>query len=793
MIRHYFKLAKKVLIKNKYYTVINVFGLVCGMLSVLIIAKYIGGSLYVDNFHVKKDRIYTIAQEESSENNASIKGETTYWGLGEIVNQYPEVLSVSRYNYHVESLVISEEDADSRISFIENKIFSTDSNFLKIFSFPLIFGNPETALSRVNSIVITKSTSQKYFGTTNALGKVLTIRVSWGKETMYEVTGVVEDIPKNSKFRFDFLVHSSPLSTEYYWDVPAHKTYVLLSEKIESPKLETKLTSDINEIAPLEKTNKKVVISLEPFAKKQLSSIEYMLAVVGLFILLISWVNFINQSIGQSYGRFKEIGILRVMGATVANLKSQFYFESGLICLTSLIISVVVYLGLEPYLQSFTNGHLLPLIGDPGFINLAFLSIFIIGTVLVAAIPSMVLFSHNLSSALQKGFGGKIGSLRLRKLLLIFQFSISTILMICIFVIMNQLDFMSSKNKGINIENTIIVKSPMEKGTWESKTKKLRLFKEKCKELSFLAGITSSSTIPGEEYRRESFLSLDDPNEKKLVYLNGVDDRFLDLYEIRFVAGGNFIPNARWRNRKGIILNESAARALGIIDFDKMMPTKLLLDGDKELELMGIVENYHKTSLRYEIRPMAFQFNDNRGHFSLKVHSLSNDYNDLQKKVSGIENVWAQVYPDNPFDYFLLAERFKSQDKEDIYFAKLFKIFTALSIVISCLGLFGFSLLVSTKRLREIGVRKIFGASSFNILVMFTKGYLGSLSVATIIGIPIAYSLMTIWLKNYAYKVEIGFLSISLAVLSLTLIFLFTVLYHTIKSSTANPVTILRG
>ncbi|WP_255517946.1 ABC transporter permease [Fulvivirga sp. M361] len=557
--------------------------------------------------------------------------------------------------------------------------------------------------------------------------------------------------------------------------------------------METKLTSDINEIAPLEKTNKKVVISLEPFAKKQLSSIEYMLAVVGLFILLISWVNFINQSIGQSYGRFKEIGILRVMGATVANLKSQFYFESGLICLTSLIISVVVYLGLEPYLQSFTNGHLLPLIGDPGFINLAFLSIFIIGTVLVAAIPSMVLFSHNLSSALQKGFGGKIGSLRLRKLLLIFQFSISTILMICIFVIMNQLDFMSSKNKGINIENTIIVKSPMEKGTWESKTKKLRLFKEKCKELSFLAGITSSSTIPGEEYRRESFLSLDDPNEKKLVYLNGVDDRFLDLYEIRFVAGGNFIPNARWRNRKGIILNESAARALGIIDFDKMMPTKLLLDGDKELELMGIVENYHKTSLRYEIRPMAFQFNDNRGHFSLKVHSLSNDYNDLQKKVSGIENVWAQVYPDNPFDYFLLAERFKSQDKEDIYFAKLFKIFTALSIVISCLGLFGFSLLVSTKRLREIGVRKIFGASSFNILVMFTKGYLGSLSVATIIGIPIAYSLMTIWLKNYAYKVEIGFLSISLAVLSLTLIFLFTVLYHTIKSSTANPVTILRG
>ena len=794
MISHYFKLAQKALSKNKYYTIINVFGLVCGMLSALIIAKYIGGSLQYDTFHVKKERIYTVTQEETADGKPSIKGNATYWGSGEIISQYPEVISLTRYSYKVESLVITDGENNNKVSFIENRIFGTDSNFLKIFTFPFIHGNPETALSRVHSIVLTKSTSEKYFGNANPMGKVLTIRVSWGKETTFEVTGVVEDIPQKSQFRFDFLIHQSPLNTEFFWDVPAYITYVLLKEKVKTPELEKKLTSYLNEVAPLKQTNKKVTISLDSIANKQLTSNEYLLVVVGLFILFISWVNFINQSIAQSYGRFKEIGILRVMGATRANLITQFIFESSLICVTSLIIIISIYLSLEPSLQSFTNGHLLPLIGDPTFINFAFLAIFISGTVLVAAIPTIVLFSNKLTPALQKGFAGKIGSVRLRKVLVILQFSISTILMISIVVIVNQLEYMNSKDKGINIENIIIVKTPMVKDSWDNKTEKLKLFKEKCRELPFVIGITSSSTIPGEEYRHESFLSLDDQNEKTLVYLNGVGARFLDLYDIIFVAGNDFIPHALWRNRRSIILNESAANALGIVDFDKMMNTKLVDYEENEVyELIGIVKNYHKTSLKYEIRPMAFRFNVSLGHFSLKIQSLEDkNNNDLQKKVSDIKNVWGQVYPDNPFNYFFLEERFKSQYKEDIYFGNLFKIFTVLSIVISCLGLFGFSLLVSMKRQREIGVRKVFGASATNILVIFIKGYLGSVVIAVIIGIPIAYSLMTIWLRNYAYRIEIGFWPVSFAVLSLTLIFLFTVSYHTIKSATTNPVTILR-
>jgi len=481
------------------------------------------------------------------------------------------------------------------------------------------------------------------------------------------------------------------------------------------------------------------------------------------------------------------------MGATRTDLKAQFILESSLICMTSLILVIVIYLSLEPSLQSFTNGHLLPLIHDPTFINFVFLAIFVFGAVLVAAIPSVILFSKNLTPTLQKGFVGKIGSMRLRKVLVILQFSISVILMISIFVITDQLEYMNDKDKGINIKNTIIVKSPMEKGSWNSKAEKLKLFKEKCRELPFVMGITLSSTIPGAEYRWETILSLDDQNEKTLVYLNAVDARFLDFYDVKFVAGNDFIPHALWKNRRSIILNESAAQALGIVDFDKMLNKKLVVDGDNQFELIGIVKNFHKTSLKYEIRPMAFKINASFGQFSLKIQNLeAKDSNDLQKNISDIKNVWGQVYPDIPINYYFLEERFKSQDKEDIYFGKLFKVFTVISIVISCLGLFGFSLFVSMKRLKEIGVRKVFGASSTNILLIFIRGYLGSLGIAAVIGTPIAYSLMTMWLRNYAYRIEIGFWPISLAVLSLTLIFLFTVSYHTIKSSTGNPVTILR-
>lgn len=793
MLSHYFKLARKALLKNRYYTFINVFGLVCGMLSGLIIAKYVGGSLQFDSFHVKKDRIYAIAQTESINGTVQKESTSTYWGAIDFIKQYPEVSQITRYSQHVEAVIQTDGTKGDKVSLVENKISVADSGFLNIFSFPLIFGDSATALTRINTLVLTQSASNRYFGNDNPIGEVLSVRVPWG-ENKYEITGVLQDLPQRSQFQFDFLLAAHRVDPAEFWIVPDCSIFVLLNQKSELTALQSKLVNTLDQVAPLKDTHRKVLMSLKSINKVDLTTTEYLLVAIGIFIILISWVNYINQIIVQSYLRTKEIGILRVLGSTSNNLKTQFVIESSILCLTSLFFVVGIYMAIEPYLQSFTHGHVLPLFNDPIWINPVFAGVFVLGIITAAFIPTLILFASDFASALRSGFGSKIESFGLRKALVVFQFSISTVMLISIFVINNQLDFMDHQDKGISMDNILIVKDPISTDTnWISKRTTRQLFMDQCAQLPYISEITSSTTFPGQEYRHEAYLSFQNPDKKALVHLTGVDDHFFDLYKVKFVAGHNFIPNARFQNRKSIILSESAARSLNITDIDKTTDYKITdHESDKEYNLIGIVQDYHQTSLKYEIKPMAFQFNEFIGHFSLRVNRVGLAENELHTKLDGIKKIWNQVYPNSVFDSFFLDEKFEAQDAEDHYFGMLFKCFTLLSIIISCLGLFGLSLMVSTKRHREIGVRKTFGATSVDILTLFLKGYFSTILISVLLGSPIAYLLMKMWLKNYSYRVDVGFWPTSLAVLSLTLIFLITVSYHTIKASLTNPVKILR-
>lgn len=795
MFGHHLKLARKALLKNKYYSIINIFGLVCGMLSTLIIAKYIGGSLHFDRFHSKKDNIYAILQQESVNGGPFKENRAVYSGAKDLISQYPEISQITKYNGHVESVVHTLGENGHKLSFVENKIFTADSGFLQIFSFPLIQGDSATAMNRAHSVVLTRTSAGKYFGNTNPIGEVITIRVPWGQETEYEVTGVVEDLPLQSQFKFDFLLTQNNADPGEKWLVPDCSIFVLLKSNHDQVALHTKLESALAKVEPLKETNRQVNLSMESITKTKLSGMEYLLIAVGLFILLISWINYINQIIAQSYLRTKEIGVLRVLGSTHRNLNSQFSIECSLICLTALALVSGLYLILEPYLQSFTNGHLLPLTSNVFQINLIFLSIFALGLLTAALIPGLILFSSHLATNLRNGFENKIAGFGLRKSLVILQFSISAIMMISIFIISKQLDFMSNKGKGISMENILIVKDPISNDTsWNQKRKTQQLFKEKCAQLPFVTAVSSSTTVPGDEYRHEVYFSFKDQENKAMVHVNGVDDRFFELYQVKFAAGHNFIPNARWENRKSIIINESAARAMGISDLDNNMGSKIYdQESEREYNLIGIVKDYHQTSLKYEIKPMAFQFNELVGHFSLHIHSESLATDQISGKINNIKKIWSEVYPESAFDTFLLDDKFAAQDAEDRYFGQLFKYFTGLSIIISCLGLFGLSLMISTRRQKEIGIRKTLGASTLNILNLFLKGYLGSILISILVGYPLAYMMMSYWLKNYTYRVEIGFWPVFAAILSLAGVFLFTVSYHTIKSSLINPVKILRA
>lgn len=796
MISHYFKLARKNLIKNRYYTLINVLGLVFGMLSALVIAKYIGGSLQFDSFHLHKDRIYTLVQQESSDGNQQKERKSTYLGVTDLISQVPDVADFTKYFQHVESLIISENQNGDVVSFTEGRIFITDSAFLKIFSFPFVRGSKQKALVNSNSLVLTRSVGKRYFGNEDPIGRTLTIRTPWGKENTYEVTGVTEDIPKLSRFQFDFLIAHSELSADEFWNLPDYSIYALLNENTNPSALGAKFTNALKNIPQLKAANKRVTISLESISNGPLSITDYLLLAVGVVIVLITWINYVNQIIAQSYWRIKEVSVLRILGANRSDLQIQFIIESSLICLTSLIFIVIIYLSLEPFMQTLTNGHLLPLADDPTSVNLIIITIFGIGTVIAATIPTIILLSQNFGAGLRNVYSTKIGGIGLRKALVIFQFSVSTVLMISIFVISGQLEFLKAKDKGVELNDVLVIKTPMAKDTtWNAKRKILQLFKERCAEVSIVKGVTSSTTVPGEEYRHEAFLSSDYSNNKIMVHQNGVDEHFFSLYKGEFVAGHDFIPDARAKNRTSIILNESAAKALGIVDFEKAINAKIIdhEEPDISLDLIGIVKDYHQTSLKYEVKPMAFKFNIQRGHCSLKISTAGLNDNEFMEGLASIKQIWMESYPEASFDYFFLDEKFAAQDAEDQYFGRFFKYFTVLSVIISCLGLFGLSLLISAKRQREIGVRKVFGATSFNILVIFLKGYIEPLAISVIVGSPLAYLLMNIWLRNYAYRIEIGFGLIFIAILSLTSIFIFTVSYHTIKAAFANPTTILKA
>ncbi len=792
MIRHYFKLAQKSLIKHRYYTFINVFGLVCGMLTALVIGKYIGGSLQFDSFHVNRDRIYSISQQETIDGSPEKKQDATYYGVGELISQFPDV-HFTRYFQHVEALITTDDATGHRKMFTENKIFIADSSFLDIFTFPVIHGDQKTALSRINSIVLTKATSQKYFGNTDPLGKSLTIRSPWGQETTYVTTGVIENIPPHSRFQFDFLITQPPVNTEEFWNLPDYSVYILLKDYMNNRELGENLTNTLMHVPHLKSTNRKVVLSLTSMSNYKLSNTEYLLIAVGIFVTLICWLNYINQIVGQSLWRIKEISVLRALGATRANLRTQFIVESSVMCVASLVLVIGIYLIFERSLQSLSHGHLLPLIGDPTFVNLIFLAIFIIGIALASAVPNAIFSKQNFGATLRNIHTTRIGGVGLRKMLVVLQFSISTILMTCLFVTSKQLQYVSKKDKGFTMNDILIVKTPMVKDTtWNVKRKTLELFKKRCRELPFVIDVTSSTTVPGEEYRQETYVSLEDNLTKALVHQAGVDEHFFAMFEIKFLAGHDFIPDARARNRSSIIINKSAASALGISDFSKMINTRIIdhQEPDVVYDLIGIVNDHHQTSLKYEMRPMAFRFNELRGHFSIKINNGGDHRRDEQLMI--LKRIWDETYPDASFDTFMLKEKFEAQNMEDQYFGKLFALSTILSIIISCLGLFGLSLLISTKRQKEIAIRKTFGASSTSILVKFLKGYLGPLSISIIIGSSLAYFLMNEWLSSYAYRIEIGLSLMSISMLSIIFVFLFTVSYHTIKSSAENPVNILK-
>jgi putative ABC transport system permease protein len=794
MLRHYFKTVLRNLYRNKLYSSINILGLAIGIAATLLLSKYVGFNLTFDNSHLNKDRIFLVEQKEYKSGLQGSEQPNTYWGVAKMaVDLYPEVRMATHFTSNVEMLVMATTKDGQPISFNENRICTVDTSFFSIFSFSAIEGNVETAFSAPNAIVLTRSAAKKYFGKSDPIGQMMTTRVSWGTESTYKVTCVVPDAPINSTLQFDFLICAGTgPATDAYWSDPSYATYLLLGEAANAEELSAKMSRDIGENPIMRSEGKRVGFSLKRLSDSSLSPNDNMLAMIGVFILIISWMNFINLSIGSAQARSKETGVRKVIGATRKQVITQFVFECLLLNGFALLFAALMFALARPLLLEFSNNKVLPLFNDPTPVNWLFAVAFVVGAFASSAYPALVMSSLNPANSLKGKFTHSRYNLTFRKTLVVTQFTISIVAAIGVFIVSDQLDFFLRHDLKIKLDHIVAIKSP--KDLSEGKMERLNSFKSEAMDLAMVENVATSTTTPGQDYRHEVNFGFPTSTDRHLFYLNDVDVNFFPIYGINFVAGGNYTIDTPAKNRRGIILNKTAVHALGIVNMEEAIGQKVMeTENDNTYEIIGVVDDYHQLSLKYKIQPQAFRFNRNRGDISVKINAKNYaSFEDLQDCISSLQRLWDKTYPDQSFEYQFLDSRFNDQYHDEFNFRKLFALFTGLSLIITCLGLFGLSLFISLKRKKEVGVRKVFGASSLTILMLFIKDYLKQMLISIVLGAPVAYFMMKAWLENFSFKTSINAESFLVPCLFLVIVSILTTAYQTVRASLANPTKTLK-
>ncbi len=788
MLAHYTGIFFRVLWKNKIPNSINILGLLVGMTSAIVIAKYVGYSLTFDDFHQNQAQLFSLGQVETKNGNRENAGNLTYRGIPIVAQQsIPEIVSYTTFNHGVETLVMVADNEGKMISYNEQGVVGVDSSFLQVFTFKALQGNQQNALSNPYSAVITDAVAKKYFGDKNPIGQIITTKVSWGEEQDWTVSCVLENPPKNSNIQFDILV-SRPSDDENLWESPVYHQFIQTTAAANPEALAQKISEHISSLPIFKDQGREISLMLKPLTPS-LTSFELMLALIGFCILVLSWINFINLSIAQSLNRFGEVVIRKALGSTNRQLISQFVFESLFVNCIALLLTVLFLTLSYDYFAALTGNHLLPLFDNSLHINTLFFISFIVGSILTSAYPSLFLVAKKTSGISKVSKVTDQRGQSLRKGLVVAQFAISSVMVMGTFVISSQMDYMMNKDLGFNPTNKLIIKPPKDKQ--QGKQMRMLAIKSEFAKRSWIERVTTSSTIPGQSYRQEVYFSLKGSDKKPLLYVNAVDTSFASAYGIKFLAGTDFSnAGSDSTNASKVIINEVTARALGL-NPDEAIHRELVDQEEGETyTIIGVVQNYHKTSLKEHIEPIILKYNPRRGYLTLTL--ASEDKNALDNKISELKEIWQSVYRDQPFEYFFLTDQYYAQYDAENFFRKVFRALTFISVFLACLGLVGLAIFEASNRKLEVGIRKTFGASSQAILMLFFKKYLLLLLIATAIGVPIAYYVMDAWLHEYSFRIFIGVRHILIPSLILFIVALTTISFQVIKLSLVNPAKIFR-
>jgi len=821
--KNYFKTAWRNIQRNKVNSFINIAGLSIGMACVILIVMYVQDEVRFDKFFKDADHIFQVNMTTMSNGVESTTGGNTAPKVGPtLVNSYPEIESCVRIYRPGDVMVRYEENAKTENYFTEKRVMAVDSNFLQVFNYNILKGNAATCLQKPNAVVITEVTAKKYFGNTNAIGKLLLFDTD---RKPFIVTAVLKDIPAQSSFQFDMLApinaYAEVKKRSWNWFWLQVNTYVKLRsnvgvDKASIARLEAKFPAMVKEHAfqseygqtyeEFVKMGGKLEYSLMPFTKVHLyanpmnvparlttlSDIKYVyiFSVIALFIIILACVNFMNLSTAQSATRAKEVGIRKVLGSVKSQLIKQFLTEAMLYSLIATVIAfVLVLLTIKPFNdvagKALTFGSIFS-----GYIWLFILALSLLSGLLAGLYPAFYLTSFNPVTVLKglKLFKNSLGNLFIRNGLVVLQFTISIALIVCTIIVFQQLKYTQHKDLGLNKENVVVIANTKRLGNNEE------AFRQELIKQPGVIDASVSSSIPTKSNFGDDYVPEPTEKDKPLMKEVGlssfmVDEEFIPTLKMKVLQGRNFSKN--FNDSASVILNETAATMIG---WKNAVGKYLSYPGnDQRFKVIAVVKDFNVASLKQTVEPFAL-FNNSSHTYSLNSSYISvrlrpgnlNDY------IHQLENKWKSFTPNTPFDYSFLDNEFDALYRSEQRMGAVFGIFTFLSIFVACLGLFGLSVYTAERRKKEIGVRKVLGASVQSVVALLSKEFLKLVLLSAVVAFPAAWFFMNKWLEDFAYRISIGWAAFVVAGFAALLIALFTISFQAIKAAIANPVESLR-
>lgn len=803
MLANHFKISFRHLAKHKSYTFINVLGLALGISGFLIIQLYTSFEKSYDTFHDNSEELHRVSFIQRVEGVVGTKDAMASYPLGLLLkDELPEVKSYT-VSKKLDELVVRYGEN----SFKEDQVISADSTFLDHFSYQTIKGNPATFFEEPLTVVLTESIAKKYFGEEEPMGKFLEILSPY--EVNLKVVGVIEDVPYNTHYRFNIMVSDLTLQEDgdyNSWNNNNFYLYLRLNSGANLEALEAKMEILADEqygennneywvIDPVQSIHLNSDYTYEPQIHGNKQAVQIMSA-IGWILIVIAWVNYVNLATAKSVERAKEVGLRKVVGAIRGQLVGQFIVEAVLINLIAIIASVIMIELALPYYKDIAGNTVIEHFYQDQELLVSLFLISLIGAIISGIYPALVMSGFQPATILKGSYSTSKSGVLLRKVLVTMQFAASFALITSTFVVGDQVNFMQNADKGIDVDHVITFEVPTSDAESEEELKedmgKRSAFVAELASLSTVVGVGGTSNVPGgnasDINSTTSSISIPGFNDQidGTTYVQWCDDQFFEVMKSNLILGRIYDPRMP-SDSNTLVVNEAFLKHVGLSMTEEDAIDRRFKMWGEDRKIVGVISDFNRTTLKSSVEPTLYMPWENPRILVARLNP-----NNYQEGLEDVEEVWSDYHNNLPFNYTFLDDRFERLYVKDFIFGKVFLIFSLISIIVSMLGLFGLSSFSVIQRTKEMGVRKVMGASTTQVALVFFKDFFVLLSAGVVVGTPIVYFAMENWLNSYAFRIDFPWLSVAIAALSVLIIAFVSIGYQIRKVTLVNPAETLK-